>query len=55
MINVLFVDGTVRSFKFNAGSLKRLCSFLHTVYRYDEKEFVRLIERASQLDAKGKK
>ena len=54
-VNVLFVDGSIESFEFDAGSLKRLCSFLHTIYRYDEKEFIRLIERASQLDAgKGK-
>ena len=54
-VNVLFVDGTIRTFELEAGSVKRLCSFLYTIYRYDEKEFIRLIERASQLDAgKGK-
>ena len=54
-VNVLFVDGEIKTFEFEAGSAKRLCSFLYTIYRYDEKEFVRLIERASQLDAeKGK-
>ena len=51
-VNVLFVDGSVESFKLEADSLKRLCSYLYTIYRYDEKEFVRLIERASQLDSK---
>ena len=50
-VTVLFVDGTIASFEFDAGSLKRLCSFLHTVHRYKEKEFIRLIELASQLDA----
>lgn|GEM_PF-5702982 len=54
-VNVLFVDGTVRTFEFSAGSLKRLCSYLHTIYRYDEKELLRLIERASQLDPMGTK
>ena len=55
MINVLFVDGSIGTFELEAGSVKRLCSFLYTIYRYDEKEFIRLIERASQLDAgKGK-
>ena len=53
-INVLFVDGSIKTFEFDAGSIKRLCSYLYTIYRYDEKEFVRLIERASQLDAAGK-
>lgn len=54
-INVLFVDGSIKTFELEAGSVKRLCSFLYTIYRYDEKEFIRLIERASQLDAgKGK-
>ncbi len=50
-INVLFVDGSIETFEFESGSIKRLCSFLHTIYRYDEKEFIRLIERASQLDS----
>ena len=50
-INVLFVDGSIETFEFESSSIKRLCSFLHTIYRYDEKEFIRLIERASQLDA----
>ena len=53
-VNVLFVDGSIGSFDIDAGSMKRLCSFLHTIYTYDEKEFVRLIERASQLDAEGR-
>lgn len=54
-VNVLFVDGEIKTFEFEAKSVKRLCSFLYTIYRYDEKEFIRLIERASQLDAeKGK-
>lgn len=50
-INVIFVDGSIESFEFESDSIKRLCSFLHTIYRYDEREFIRLIERASQLDA----
>ena len=54
-VNVLFVDGSIESFDMSSGSLKRLCSFLYTIYRYDEKEFIRLIERASQLDAAGGK
>ncbi len=53
--NVLFADGTVESFKIDADSLKRLCSYLHTLYHYDEKEFVQLIERASKLDAERAK
>jgi prepilin-type processing-associated H-X9-DG protein len=53
-VNVLFVDGSIGTFDVDAGGMKRLCSFLHTIYRYDEKEFVRLIERASQLDAEGR-
>ena len=53
-IGVLFVDGTIEFFDFQAASLKHLCSFLHTRYHYDEKEFVRLIRRASELDARQK-
>ena len=53
-IGVLFVDGTIEFFDFPAASLKHLCSFLHTRYHYDEKEFVRLIRRASELDARQK-
>ena len=52
--NVLFADGSVETVKLENGSLKRLCSYLHTVYSYDEKEFIRLIGRASELDAEGK-
>lgn len=55
VFNVLFADGTIRSFEFSADSLKKLCSFLHTVYRYDEQELIRLIERASQLDSRRTK
>lgn len=55
VFNVLFADGTIGSFEFSADNLKRLCSFLHTVYRYDEQELVRLIERASQLDSRRTK
>ena len=50
-VNVLFVDGSIQSFEISADSLKRLCSYLHTIYRYEEKELLQLIERASQLDA----
>ena len=53
-VNVLLADGTVRTVRLENCSMKRLCSYLHTVYRYDEKVFVKLIGRASQLDAKGK-
>ena len=53
-IGVLFADGTIEFFDFPAASLKHLCSFLHTRYHYDEKDFVRLIRRASELDAKKK-
>ena len=54
-INVLFVDGSIESFEFDAKSLKRLCSYLHTIHNYKEPEFIRLIRRASQLDSeKGK-
>ena len=53
-IGVLFADGTIEFFDFPAASLKHLCSFLHTRYHYDEKEFVRLIRRASELDAHKK-
>ena len=49
-VNILFVDGTIRSFEFSADTLKRLCSYLHTIYRYNEQELLQLIERASQLD-----
>ena len=54
VIGVLFVDGTIEFFDFTAPSLKHLCSFLHTRYHYDEKEFIRLIRRASELDEKQK-
>lgn len=53
-IGVLFADGTIEFFDFPAASLKHLCSFLHTRYHYDEKEFVRLIRRAAELDAQKK-
>ena len=53
-IGVLFADGTIEFFSYPAASLKHLCSFLHTRYRYDEKDFVRLIRRASELDAQKK-
>lgn len=55
VFNVLFIDGTIRSFECSADSLKKLCSFLHTVYRYDEQELIQLIERASQLDSRRTK
>jgi len=53
-IGVLFADGTIEFFDFPAASLKHLCSFLHTRYHYDEKTLVRLIRRASELDAEKK-
>ena len=53
-IGVLFVDGSIEFFDFPAASLKHLCSFLHTRYHYDEKDFVRLIRRAAELDAQRK-
>lgn len=53
-VNVLLADGSVETVELENPSMKRLCSYLHTVYRYDEKEFVQLIGRASQLDSEGK-
>lgn len=50
-INILFADGTVETVPRPGDTLKHLCSYLHTIYHYEESEFIRLIGRAAQLDA----
>ena len=44
-------DGSVKKFIFKQQmSLKRMASYMHTVFRYDEKYFSELIRRAEELD-----
>ena len=44
-------DGSVKKFIFKQQmSLKRMASYLHTVFQYDEKSFSELIRRAEELD-----
>jgi prepilin-type processing-associated H-X9-DG protein len=44
-INVLFVDGTVRSFEIeNVNAPKKVISYLHSVYRYKAQTFAELLK-----------
>lgn len=48
---VVFNDGSVKILTFkNQKSVKRIASFMHTVYKYCEEDFTALIKRAEQLD-----
>ena len=50
-INILFADGTTETVTPPGNTLKHLCSYLHTIYHYEESEFIQLIGRAAKLDA----
>ena len=49
--HVVLRDGTVQKFSLpQQMSIKRMASYMHTVFKYSEKEFTELIRRAGELD-----
>lgn len=51
-IHILFCDGSVREFKLtNIRSARRIISYLHTVYNYDNETFMMLLKQAERLDS----
>ena len=48
---MLLRDGSVRKLTLKQQlSVKRMASYLHTVFKYNEEEFSELIRRAGELD-----
>ena len=50
-IAVFYADGSVEELRLSGRrNVRRAVSFLHTVHSYEEEEFIRLIQFASELD-----